>query len=131
MSAACVGHSADFLDRAIGFGLDLVQIPHPVAANTCRLAVAFGKEALGDLPPFRDHAVVDLRPHAFIVVYPLEADVEQLDPEDAHLFRGRLENLLLDKRAPLLDGNQRADVLARSSSVRSVSQAVSDPWSCE
>src|SRR5690349_21574540 len=105
-----VRHAADLLDLPVGFGLDLVHVAQTTAADSGGLAVAFRQEAFRDLPPFADHPVVDLRTHAFVVVDPLEPDIEQLDAEHANLL-GRLgEDLLLDLLASLLDRHKRPHV---------------------
>src|SRR6185503_17843288 len=83
-----VGHAANLLDLPVGFRLDLVQVTHTIAADSGSFAVTFRQEAFRDLPPFADHSIVDLRPYAFIIVDPLEPDIEQLDTEHANLLGG-------------------------------------------
>src|SRR3954447_34197 len=84
-------------------GLDLVQIPFPVADDAGSLTVAFRPEPLGDLPAFANHAIVDLRPHALVIVDSLEANVHELDAEHLNFLRRRGEELFLDLLAPFLD----------------------------
>src|SRR4029078_5305129 len=98
------------LDLSVGFGLYLVQVADSIAADASRLAIALGEETFGDLPPFTAHPIVDLWPHAFIVVDPLEPDIEELDAEHSDLAGGLGKNLLLDQVASFHDRQQRADV---------------------
>ena len=95
----------------VGFRLDLVQVAHTIAANSGGLAVTFRQEAFRDLPAFADHSIINLGPDAFIVVDPLEPDIEQFDTEHADLLGGRRKYLLLDQLAPFLDRHQRPDIL--------------------
>src|SRR6266545_199745 len=113
-----VRHAADLLNLTVGFRLDLVEVAYTIAANSGGLAIAFRQEPLRDLPPFTDHAIVNLRAHAFIVVDPLEPDIEQFNAKHANLFGSLGEDLLLDQLASLLDRHQRPDVQRTSRVVR-------------
>ena len=101
-----VRHATDLLDLPVGFRLDLIQVTHTIAADSGGLAVTFRQEAFRDLPPFADHSIVDLRAHAFIVVDPLEPDIEQFDTKHSNLLGSLGKDLLLDQFASLLDRHQ-------------------------
>src|SRR3954454_15800443 len=101
--------ATDPLDAPVRFGLDLVQIPFPVPDDAGSLTVAFRPEPLGDLPAFADHAIVDLRPHALVIVDSLEANIHEFDAEHLNFLRRRSEEFFLDLLAPFLDGHERTD----------------------
>jgi hypothetical protein len=76
------------------------------AAPLGGLAVTFRQEAFRDLPPLADHSIVDLRAHAFIVVDPLEPDIEQFHAKHSNLLGSLGKDLLLDQLASLLVSRQ-------------------------
>src|SRR4029077_3437091 len=89
---------------------NLVQVTHAIAADSGGLAVPFRQEAFRNLPPLADHAIVDLRAHAFIVIDPLESNIEQFDTKYANLLGSLGKDLLLDQFASLLYRHQRPHV---------------------
>ena len=70
----------------IGFRLDLVQVAFAIAADPGGLAVEVRQKAFRDLSSFADHAIIDLRTHALVIVDAPEPDIEQLNAEHLNFF---------------------------------------------
>src|SRR6185295_8552935 len=122
-----VGCAADLLHALVRLRLDDAQIALAVAEDLGGFALTFRAEAGSNLLALRDHALVDLLDHARVVVDALEANVQELDAELRELGLGRVSDLVLDDRAPLLNGLQHPNriVTPRGRSQRLVAKRLS------
>src|SRR5690606_27476378 len=96
-----VGGTADLRRTALGFRAYPAQIPLHPAEDRLAPPLAFRAEARRDALPLRDHPRFDLRADGIDVVDPLDAHVDQLDPQLRHRLRRRGEHVALELRAAL------------------------------